>query len=332
MARLRLIKVNLLLSDKKPIKTKDFVFFPITDPKQIPELLSGIPFRFQQLDFPRRSEKEPISECLQKEFPNVNWDEISLKFDQLGEIAVLKLDPTCTPFSFRQRVGELVLSRSSQLKAVLNKCDIIDGAERVYPTEYLAGEKIWHSWHQEYGVFIFIDLKRAYFNPRLAEEHHRVAMSVIPGEKILDLFTGVGPFALHCAKDFPCNVVAIDINPFAIYALQRSITGNKLKGNIHPIIGDSRNILRLQGYFDRIIINLPQKSGNFLPYGAKLLKKGGIINFYQFVSKLENPERQIRKFISTKLAEVNSYKELYIKVGREVSPSRVQMNVDLQIG
>jgi len=331
VARLRLIKSNLIYFHKKPIKTQDFVYFPITDPKQIPKLLSDFSFKFQVWEFPSRSEHEPIIETLREEFPNVDWEVISLKFDQLGEIAVLKLDPSCTSLSFRQRVGELILSRSSRLKTVVNKSDFIKGAERVYPIEYLAGEKVWRSWHQEYGVFIFVDLERAYFNPRLAEEHHRVAMSVISGDIILDMFTGVGSFALHCAKESPCTIVAIDINPHAIHALQRSIKRNKLRGNIHPIIGDSRNILRLKGYFNRIIINLPQESVKHLPYAARLLKKGGIITFYQFISKSEKPEEQIRNLISTELANINSYKELYIKIGRAVSPSRVQVNVDLQL-
>lgn len=282
------------------------------------------------MEFPSRLQKEPVSECLQKEFPHINWEKISLKFDRLGEIAVLKLDTTLTSHSVRQRVGELILSRSPRLKAVLNKNDIVEGVKRIYPIEHLAGEKMWQSWHQEYGVFIFVDL-RAYFNPRLAEEHHRVAMSVRPGDKILDLFTGVGSFALHCAKETSCDVVAIDINPFAINALQRSMKRNKLQGNIYPILGDSLSILRLQNHFDRVIINLPQISMNYLSYSVTLLKKRGIITFYQFVPKILAPEKHIREQISKKLANVISYKEQYFKIGREVSPSRIQANVDLQI-
>ncbi len=330
MVRHLLLKSNLLLQQKKPIKTQELVFFPITDPKLIPSLLVDVNFIFQQKEFPSRLEQKPVRECLQKEFPHIKWEEISLKFDQLGDIAVLKLDSTITTQSIRQRVGELILSRFPRLKVVLNKSDIVEGVKRIYPIEHLAGEKIWQTWHQEYGVFIFIDL-RAYFNPRLAEEHHRVAMSVNPGEKILDLFTGVGSFALHCAKESQCDIVAIDINPYAIYALQRSIRRNKLKGNIYPIIGDSLNILKLKSHFDRIIINLPQVSVNYLPYSAKLLKKRGIITFYQFVSKSETPEIQIRELVSKKLANIISYKEQYFKVGREVSPSRIQANIDLQI-
>jgi len=330
-ARLLLIKSNLLDLNKKPIKTKDFVFFPITDHTLIPEVLSECKFKIQTQIFPSRVLHEPIEEQLQKEFPNVNWDQISLKFDQIGNIAILKLDPIDTTPLFRKRAGKEILSRHSKLGAVLNKKDPVRGTERVYPIEYLAGERIFQTWHQEYGVFIFVDLERAYFNPRLAEEHRRVAMSIKSNERILDMFTGVGSFALHCTKVADCKVVAIDINPFAIFALQKSVKRNKLRGIIYPIIGDSRFILKKQHYFDRVIINLPQISRNFISNAAKLVKKEGILTFYQFIPKSINPKVKIRELIETELPNINSYKELYFKVGREVSPSRVQINVDLQI-
>ena len=330
IVRHRLIKSNLLNRQKKPIKTTELVIFPITDFTIIPSLLNDINYQFQQIEFPNRMEEEPISELLQKEFPHVRWEDISLKYDRVGEIAIMKLNSTIASSSIRRRVGELILSGTPKLKTVLNKSDVVEGINRVYPVEHLAGKKIWQTWHQEYGVLILVDL-RAYFNPRLAEEHHRVAMSVKPNEKILDLFTGVGSFALHCTKESQCDVAAIDINHHAIQALQRSIKRNKLQGKIHPIIGDSSSILRVRSYFDRIIINLPQVSVNYLPYSAKLLKKGGIITFYQFIPKSETPRKFIRELILKKLANINSYKEQYFKVGREVSPSRIQVNIDLQI-
>ncbi|MFW9903601.1 MAG: class I SAM-dependent methyltransferase family protein [Candidatus Thorarchaeota archaeon] len=330
IVRHRLIKFNLLHHHKIPIKTDKLVIFPITDSTTIPSLLSDINYQFQQLEFSNRKEKESISVKLQKEYPHINWGDISLKYDRLGEIAIMKLNSSITFSSIRQRIGELILSATPKLKTVLNKSDIVEGINRIYPIEHLAGKEIWQTWHQEYGVLIFVDL-RAYFNPRLAEEHHRVALSVKPDEKILDLFTGVGSFALHCSKESQCEVVAIDINPYSIHALQRSIKRNKLQGTIHPIIGDSSRILVAKRYFDRVIINLPQVSVDYLPYSAKLLKKGGIITFYQFISKSETFEKDIRDLISKKLVNVNSYKEQYFKVGREVSPSRIQVNIDLQI-
>ncbi|MHA2306916.1 MAG: class I SAM-dependent methyltransferase, partial [Candidatus Hodarchaeales archaeon] len=221
--------------------------------------------------------------------------------------------------------------QSPKLKTVLNKTNIVDGTLRIFPIEHLSGEKTTQSWHLEYGVFIYFDVENTYFNPRLAEEHHRVAGSVKPGDKILDLFCGVGPFTLHLAKRHPCKIIAVDINPYAIYALNKSIARNSLQGDIYTIIGDSLSIFQTKKYFDRIIMNLPQNSIEFLSYAVSMLKNGGIITLYQFLSNSDNPDLKIQKMIEEKLSKVNSYKVLFIKVGREVSPSKIQMNVDIQI-
>ncbi len=330
-ARLRLIRSNQLLKTLKPIRKTNYVFFPILDPKVIPDLLKGLNFVIEKYSFYENRKYTDFEEILSLEFPNVDFNEISLKYDQIGEIGVLKLDPDNTSLAFRRRVGELLLSMSTKVKAVVNKIHNVKGVERIYPIEYLAGEKITQSWHLEYGIFINFDIKTTYFNPRLAEEHNRVAMSGSPGEKILDLFCGVGPFALHCAKRFSCEIIALDINPYAIYALKRSIIRNKLNGRIFPIIGEFPYIFQSKKYFDRIIMNLPQKSIDFLPYAIQLIKKKGIITLYQFIPKSECPETDICRLIAKKMGKVTSYKVLFNKVGREVSPSKVQMNVDLQI-
>lgn len=294
-------------------------------------MFDGLDFIIEKCNFNEKRSHIDISKLLSLEFPNVDLNEIIIKYDQMGEIGVLKLDPSNTTVTFRSRVGELILSQTSKLKTVVNKIDVVEGTERTYPIEHLAGERNTQSWHQEYGILINFDIETTYFNPRLAEEHNRVAKLIDSGEKVLDLFCGVGPFALYCASRIPCEVVAVDINPDAILALKKSIAYNKLQGNINAIIGDSLTIFQSKNYFNRIIMNLPQNSADFLPYAARLLKKGGIITFYQFIPKSKNPEKDIREMITEKIDEVNSYKVLYVKEGREVSPSKVQMNVDIQI-
>jgi tRNA (guanine37-N1)-methyltransferase len=213
----------------------------------------------------------------------------------------------------------------------MNKMDITEGIKRIFPIEFLAGEERYESWHKEYGVLIKVDLRRAYFNPRLAEEHRRLSLEVKDGNRVLDLFTGVGPFALHCAKMENCEVLAVDINPFAIKSLTASIKRNKLKGSIIPIIGDAGKIFRIKRYFDRIIVNLPKLSLNYLEYTSNLIKDGGIISFYQFIEKIDMPEQYLSTVISEKLKNVCNYELLKIRVGREVSPSKIQLNVDLRI-
>ncbi|MFW9857106.1 MAG: class I SAM-dependent methyltransferase family protein, partial [Candidatus Thorarchaeota archaeon] len=232
----------------------------------------------------------------------------------------------------RRQVGIEILKMHPKITSVVNKVDIIRGTKRKYPIEHLAGVKQTQGWHREYGLWIYFDLDKAYFNPRLAEEHHRVACDIKPNCRILDMFTGVGPFALHCAKKSQCQVVAVDINPAAIDALRRSIARNQLQGFIDPILGDSGQVLKGNSQFDRVIINLPQSSEEYLEQATNLIRKGGIITFYQFFPRTTGIQERIKTLLKGKLAHINSYKVIYSRMGaRDISPSRVQVNVDVLI-
>ncbi len=330
-ARLRLIKAGILLKTKKIIKNRDFVYLPISDSASIIDILEDLEYQLEYQVFPDELLKPSIIDSLKLEFPDEPWEEISIKFDQIGEIGLLRLDSELTSKAFRLKAGAKILNAYPKINSVLNKLDITEGIKRIFPVEFLAGEEKYESWHKEYGVLIKVDLKNAYFNPRLAEEHRRLSLEVTNGERILDLFTGVGPFSLHCAKEQHCEVIAVDINPYAIKNLNASIKRNKLKGSIIPIIGDAGKVFRSNKYFDRIIINLPNHSINYLVYASKLVKNGGIITFYQFVEKSIQPPQSLVSIIAEKLKNVCTYDILTNRVGREVSPSRIQVNVDLRI-
>jgi tRNA (guanine37-N1)-methyltransferase len=281
--------------------------------------------------FPENNLKPSIIDSLKVQFPDEPWDNISIKFDQIGDIGLLRLDPNKTTKAFREQVGTEIINRYPRIVTVVNKFDITNGVNRVFPIELLAGERKFDSWHKEYGVLIKVDLQRAYFNPRLAEEHRRISLDVSHGERILDLFTGVGPFALHCTKHQICTCFAVDINQNAINNLMMSIKRNKLKGSIIPIVGDSSRIIRENRYFDRVIMNLPGNAIQYLNFASKCVKNGGIITFYQFIKKANQPEEILAEMISRKLMDVSDYKILRNQIGREVSPSKIQMNIDIRI-
>lgn len=324
--------LGILDTSKKPIKTSNKVVFPIVTDEGLSKRPSSIQFVIGYHAFSTRADHRPLLGRLEGNFPDLPWDSISLKFDQIGHIAVLKIDPKRTSASFRRQVGIEILKMYPKITSVVNKVDIIRGIRRKYPIEHLAGVKETQGWHREYGLWIYFDLDKAYFNPRLAEEHHRIACNIKPNNRILDMFTGVGPFALHCAKKSQCQVVAIDINPSAIDALKRSIARNQLQGSIDPILGDSGHVLKGNPKFDRVIINLPESSGEYLEQGASLIRKGGILTFYQFFPRTTGIQESIKILFKEKLTHINSYKVIYSKIGaRDISPSRVQVNVDVLI-
>ncbi len=330
----RILKEGKVLdSHKKIVNDSNYVYLPILESSLLPNLLTHFKYQLIDFSFPIHDRKLPIIKQLKEEFPSKNWEEISIKFDQIGTIGLLRIDDQELNLPIRKRVGEMIIETSPKIKTVINKIESVEGDLRTFSFEHLAGIVNYITWHREYGVLIKTDLKNTFFNPRLAEEHKRVSEEIRFNEKILDLFTGVGPFALHSASEKPCTVYAVDINTFAIQCLKSSIKKNKLKGKINPIIGDSGRIFQRKGFFDRVIINLPEQSLNYLEYAVKLIKypDGGIINLYQFFRKVETTNKNIQIQINEKLKNTGDYEILKIQRGREVSPSRIQMNIDLRV-
>ncbi|MHA2055601.1 MAG: class I SAM-dependent methyltransferase, partial [Candidatus Hodarchaeales archaeon] len=326
-------KGKSLDNNKKIVNDSNYVYFPIIDALLLPPQLSQFKYKIIEFKFPNNVREKPITVKLKEEYPSMNWEEISTKFDQIGTIGLLRINKQELNTSIRKRVGEIIIETSPKIKTVINKIDSIEGNLRTYSFEHLAGKLNYCTWHREYGVLIKTDLKNTFFNPRLAEEHKRISENIVDNENILDLFTGVGPFALHCAYKKPCTVYAVDINAVAIQCLESSMKKNKLIGEINPIVGDSGRIFQKKGIFDRVIINLPEESINYLEYATKLINNvdGGKINLFQFIKKVDSPKDYIHTLISEKLKNISEYEFLRIQSGREVSPSRIQMNIDLRV-
>jgi tRNA (guanine37-N1)-methyltransferase len=131
----------------------------------------------------------------------------------------------------------------------------------------------------EYGLHFDVDLALAYFSARLSTERQRVLDLVADGERVLDMFAGVGPFAITLARRAGL-VVAADLNPAAVHLLVENIALNRAT-NVIPMLADAAHLPRL-GFapFDRIVMNLPMAAPEFLPAAARLCRDGGTIHLY----------------------------------------------------
>ncbi len=129
-------------------------------------------------------------------------------------------------------------------------------------------------------------------NTRLASERLRVAREIADGSLVLDLFSGYGGFALNIAKIRWAEVVAIDINPYAVEHMRRSIAMNRLRGYVYPIITDSRGP-PLRGEFDVVIADNPTNIGSFIEIIEDLLKRGGKAYIYLLAESAEDATNKI---------------------------------------
>src|SRR2546430_11097004 len=59
------------------------------------------------------------------------------------------------------------------------------------------------------------------------------------GERVVDMFAGVGPFSILIAKRLgDVRVEAIDANPQAVELLQENVRANKVESKVHTHLGD----------------------------------------------------------------------------------------------
>ena len=209
------------------------------------------------------------------------------------------------------------------------KKSAIKGTTRIRDLEFLSGEDDSVTIHKEHGARLKLDVKEVYFSPRLATERKRVMENVKDGEKILDMFCGIGPFPIVIARNKNVDIIAVDINEEAIRYLNENIKLNKLKGNIETKCGDIREVSKsFNMKFDRIIMNLPGLAYTFLDIAVDLIEDGGIINYYEFSDSYEqgikrlkdacsNVEKQV-EIINTRKVKSTSPGEWHVAIDGKV--------------
>ncbi|MEM1565573.1 MAG: class I SAM-dependent methyltransferase family protein [Candidatus Bathyarchaeia archaeon] len=282
----------------------------------------------------RRKQPKTIHEALEDKMPPHLLACLPRALDFVGDIAIIELPPELEAYG--TEIGNAVLQVHKNLRTVLAKAGAVKGEYRLREFKVIAGQAKTETIHKEHGCQFYVDLAKAYFSPRLSHEHMRVASMVKEGEIVIDMFTGVGPFAILIAKTHTnVKVYAIDKNPDAIQLLRKNVTLNRVDGKVYPIHGDARQVIeqQLRGIADRVIMNLPEKAIEFADAACKALKpEGGIIHFYSFVKGSDNLENLKALFT----AEVEKCgravkKILFSRFVRETAPYEWQAVLDAEI-
>jgi tRNA (guanine37-N1)-methyltransferase len=337
---LRLVRDLKIINNKLKIQqTKSHLLIPLYK-KPKPAIIKKLENSLQQMEltihnFPKNQKLRPTYlDLLTETIPSGLLTGIPRAIDFIGKIAIVDV-----PFElakYRKDIGEAILKTHKQTQTVLAKSGSIKGIYRLREFEFIAGNKKTTTIHTEFGCKYYLDIAKTYFSPRLSTEHNRVASNVNENEIIVDLFAGIGPFSILIAKKHKnVKVYAIDINSEAVVFLKRNIVMNRVEKQVIPILGDARKILQEKPLqkADRVIMNLPETSFDYLDVACKALKKeGGIIHYYSFVNssdQINSTKFRLTKEVTKNKRQIK--KILSIKKVREVSPYTFQVVIDAQI-
>lgn len=294
----------------------------------------GIDFEVSTQLFKQRKKKPSLPELLESELPIRLMASLPHAADFIGEIAIIEIPPELEPHE--KIIGKAFLRVHKNVRTVLAKAGAVSGAYRLREFTVIAGEPSTETVHKESGCLFKVDVAKAYFSPRLSNEHNRIAALVREGETVVDLFAGVGPFAILIAKTHESvKVYAVDANPYAVDYMKTNIRLNRVMNKVHTQLGDARQITneKLSGVADRVIMNLPEKAIEFVDAACQALKSsGGVIHFYTFVdvsSSIENKKRDFKEAVEKSGRKIEEF--LSFRVVRETAPYEWQAVVDAQI-
>jgi tRNA (guanine37-N1)-methyltransferase len=330
-----LLTFEILDSECKIISEDRILYFPIKSKitkDQLTTLNSAVPVDtgIRTFDVIPQDPKT-LADALEGKLPPEKLALLPRAYDLIGDIAVLEIPDEISSYS--ELIGTVFHNIHSHFKTVLAKKGAVSGTTRVREYTLLAGEDRTKTIHTEYGCRLAVDVAKAYFSPRLLEEHNRIAQLVQSGEIVVDMFCGVGPFSIHIAKQKEANVIAIDINPSAINLLRESIRLNKLVGTILPIVADAHDYVNTNELnVDRVIMNHPSGASDFVVDACSIVKPGGTIHYYDFIGG-NTPEDTLKeKVVGLIEKEGRHVKKInLIRRVRDSAPHEFQMVADVII-
>jgi tRNA (guanine37-N1)-methyltransferase len=275
-----------------------------------------------------------LAEALEEKLPPHLLASLPKALDVVGDIAIIEIPSELE--AHKKEIGAAILATHKGVLTVLAKAGAVTGTYRLRSLDFIAGEHRTTTVHKEYGCSFYVDVTKAYFTPRLSHEHWRVASLVQNGEVVVDLFAGVGPFAVLIAKKHQdVKVYAVDINADAVELLKKNVRLNRAENRVHPIQGDARQVVdkKLTGVADRVIMNLPEKASEFIDVACKAVKpSGGTVHFYGFIrapDSLENLKQSFADAVDKARRKVRAFS--CAKTVRATAPYEWQAVLDAEI-
>lgn len=281
--------------------------------------------------------RKRLREKLSTALPAEALSHVYSSFDIVGDIAIIK-----TPNVRHEQaiaIANQILTIHRNIRSVFTQTSAIKSGYRTRELNLLAGENKTTTYYKESGCVFFVNVEKCYFSPRLSHERARISKLVQSSETIVNMFSGVGCFSIIIAKANPqTKVYSIDVNPTAYECMQKNVRNNRVFGNVHPILGDSKQIIanqQLQGIADRVLMPLPELALQYLPTALTALKKdGGWIHYYDFqhATANESPVEKTKQKVAEKLDSLTlDYVFANGRVIRSTGPNWWQTVLDIQV-
>ncbi len=198
------------------------------------------------------------------------------RWEKVGDVLLLRF-----PKALRghQEVVCRAYATVLRVKAVLDVTSGVEGPWRKPRSELLWGEST-ETIHRENGVLFKLDLQKVMFSSGNVDERVRMAGVAREGEVIVDMFAGIGYFALPMAvRGRARRIYACEVNPVAYGYLVENVRLNGA-ANVVPLLGDCRDVAP-EGMADRVVLGYLRDTHAFLPKALRTLRGRGWVHYHE---------------------------------------------------
>jgi len=184
----------------------------------------------------------------------------------------------------------------------------VSGVHRTPDCRVIAGSGDTETVHVEHGTRYALDCAKVMFSPGNQAERVRMGEVASEGERVLDMFAGIGYFALPMARA-GAAVTAVEVNPEAYRYLVENAQLNDVTGNLHAILGDCRDV---ETTADRVVMGYygvsdgdsrggdgenasgersrEREAFDYLDTALDALEPGGVVHLHAAVHESELPD------------------------------------------
>lgn len=241
-----------------------------------------------------------------------------MKYKKIGDILILDRGYDGNDFE--------ELSLKHNVKTIM-KIDHIQGTKREPVYKILYGEET-ETVNKENGCLFKLDLSKVMWSKGNNNERLRIAKLVEDGERVIDMFAGIGYFSIPIGVHAnACEVISIEINPNSYHFLCENIKLNKLD-NITPVLGDCKDITPNYNA-DRIIMGYVKTTHHYLKVAIDSLNEGGILHYHETVPEKLMNTRPIERIMSE--ADGREVELLKINKIKKYAPGVEHVVVDARI-
>jgi len=200
-------------------------------------------------------------------------------YQRLGHVLVLRLPPTLRPYhallgaAWQDELG---------VATVLVRAGPIDGELRRPVVERIAGGPT-ETEVVEHGIRWRFDAAEIMFAAGNRTERRRAGGLVDPGETVVDLFAGIGYFAIPAAVHGARRVLAVDKNPVAVRYLLENARRNRVAERVVALAGDNRAVELPRGAADRVFLGYLPSAVPWVGRAVELVRPGGWLHVHLVV-------------------------------------------------